>query len=196
MRGMRRRMMFNDINLNVEYIVADGRQEMKSDWIPLLDTKVRAVFTQKGSFDKLCIFAIRTSGEDEAAFSILTGGTGAKNYLEFYNNYIWPKNDTFLKLGVFADGDFEVVMDSNGAVVNGVRYTNKRTTTCKKSTRFFYANNNGYSLIVKRIQCWNNGILERDFVPAKRNGIYGLYDKVNKRFWRSDTGVDFLGKDK
>ena len=46
------------------------------------------------------------------------------------------------------------------------------------------------------IKCWNNGILERDFVAAKMKGIYGLYDKVNKKFWRSSSGVDFLGKDK
>ena len=47
-----------------------------------------------------------------------------------------------------------------------------------------------------RVGLMNSTTIERDFVPAKEKGIYGLYDKVNNKFWRSSSGVDFLGKDK
>ena len=71
-----------------------------------------------------------------------------------------------------------------------------RTQPCTTPLTFFPEGYNRAKLYIYYIRCWNNGILERDFVPAKRNGIYGLYDKVNKKFWRSSSGVDFLGKDK
>ena len=40
---------------------------------------------------------------------------------------------------------------------------------------------------------WENDELVRDFVPVKRDydGIYGMLDKVNNKFYRSATSVDF-----
>lgn len=40
---------------------------------------------------------------------------------------------------------------------------------------------------------WENDILVRDFVPMKRDydNVYGLFDRVNNKFYRSASSIDF-----
>ena len=40
---------------------------------------------------------------------------------------------------------------------------------------------------------YQNDILIRDFVPALQNGVYGLWDKKNKKFYSSATSSQFTG---
>ena len=43
------------------------------------------------------------------------------------------------------------------------------------------------------MKIWENDELVRDFIPVKRDydGIYGLLDRVNNKFYRSMTSTDF-----
>ena len=50
----------------------------------------------------------------------------------------------------------------------------------------------GYGKI-SYMKMWKGGTLVRDFVPAKQNGIYGLWDKVEKKFYMSATDSQFSG---
>ena len=40
---------------------------------------------------------------------------------------------------------------------------------------------------------WENDELVRDYVPVKRDydGVYGMLDKVNNKFYRSASSIDF-----
>ena len=40
---------------------------------------------------------------------------------------------------------------------------------------------------------WENNELVRDYIPVKRDydGVYGMLDKVNNKFYRSASSIDF-----
>ena len=192
-------MMFG-IDLNVEYIVADGRQMIETDWIPLLNTKVSLTFmfhfdpTDKTPY---AITVFNTLDKDTGVmFSVLKGGDaeGRFYHLEAYNNYTYP-TDYPMWDGTVDNGKlYEFTLDSHKLFINGgLKGQNNRYVSNKSPMTILEATKGKTTLDLYGCKCWNNGILEREFVPAKKNGVYGLYDKVNRKFWRSSTGVDFSG---
>ena len=215
MRTDRRKMMMmiNVVDMNVEYIMTNGKQYILTDWVPLTDTKIEMYFHAKYVLSEkhLKNIIFYSKGENNTIFSINNGAmsqettkiylwndisyeAGGKINPIYIENYIHTKTPLLLYMS----------KDSCGYYQNNV-FTNKqlelRTQPCTTPLNLFAVSDvttcyNRAKLYIYGIRCWNNGILERDFVPAKRNGIYGLYDKVNKKFWRSSSGVDFLGKDK
>lgn len=42
-------------------------------------------------------------------------------------------------------------------------------------------------------QIYDNNILVRNYVPAKQNGVYGLWDKKGKKFYSSASNTQFIG---
>lgn len=201
MRTSRRKMMNSKVDLKVEYITSTGLQVIKTDWIPQLKTKVsvkvRYHFDPTSSTPYAAtIFS--SLDKDRRAFMISKGGDepGRFYHLEVYNNYLWPKENP-INIKVNDGVLYEFTLDSYGLLINGKdRITNTRKVYSTSSLTFFQNILTNTTLNFYGCKCWNDGILERDFVPAKKDGIYGLYDKVNKKFWRSSSGVDFLGKDK
>lgn len=198
MRGMRRRIM-SGINLNVEGIYADGRQALITRWKPQLNTKFRVLCSVKNAdATTFCTFQLYSS-DHPAIFAIGNGGNNKYNYLEFYNNNSYPTEYPFYSGSIFTDGDYDIILDSEGAIVNGVRHKHKRTVANTQAASLFNTVMAGRKVNifeVKKMECWNNNILEYNFVPANKNGIYGFFDTVNKEFYRSSTGVDFLGIEK
>ena len=200
MRGLRRKMMMMSIlDLNVDHIIAKTGMGFISDWIPGKDTKlvVTAMFTDSVQ-PKRNSYLVASHGSDEE-FSILIGGDyDQRMQFQIYNNKPFPIEGPFIfKLEENTIYEFE--LNSSFIRYNtNIQYRNRMVVGtvplgigCRGESSYKSATFHIYS-----IKCWNNGILERDFVPAKKDGIYGLYDKVNKKFWRSSSGVDFLGKDK
>ena len=195
--------MNSQVDLKVEYITVTGSQIIKTDWIPLLKTKVSIKVIYHFDPTDLTPYAIglfSSQDKDGKSFVITKGGdvTGRFYHLEAYNNYLWPTNQP-INITVEDSVLYEFTLDSYGLSINGKNVgTHTRTVYNKSSMDIFERKDisSKTTLNFYGCKCWNNGILERDFVPAKKNGIYGLYDKVNKKFWRSSSGVDFLGKDK
>lgn len=205
--------MRNVVDMNVEYIMTNGKQFILTDWIPLIDTKIEMYFHVKDTLNKdgLNNQIFNSRGENNTiAFSINNGG----NAYEFDVLYLW-NNKSFnsggivksISIGSYIYTQTPLLLymskDSIGYYIDNVfkkEPLDLRTKPCTTPLKLFteYGTDcyNRAKLYIYGIRCWNNGILERDFVPAKRNGIYGLYDKVNKKFLRSSSGVDFLGKDK
>lgn len=203
MRTNRRKMMYEKADLNVEYITSTGLQYIYTDWVPLLktmvSTKVRYHFNPTDS-DPYAITLFSTIDKDRASFSITKGGDvpGRYYHLEAYNNYLYPIENP-ISITVDDEVLYEFTLDSYGLSINGKKIESHTRYVKNISSMMLMnlsENNNKTTLDFYGCKCWNDGKLERDFVPAKKNGIYGLYDKVNKKFWRSSTGVDFLGKDK
>lgn len=205
-------MMCPVVDMNVEYIMTNGKQFILTDWIPLIDTKIEMYFHVKDALSKdgLNNTIFYSIGENNIIFSINNGG----NYYEYNELYLW-NNKAFSAGGNISSIDIKdyidtqtplllyMSKDSFGSYKDNVFTKNPlclRTQPCTTPLKLFTKSAtdcyNRAKLYIYGIQCWNNGILERDFVPAKKNDIYGLYDKVNKKFWRSSSGVDFLGKDK
>lgn len=206
MRTNRRKMM-NYVDMNVEYIMTNGHQFILTDWIPLTDTKIEMYFHAKDVVykDKLENIIFSSDGE-KAQFAINNGGSANQGDILFlwnnvgYNNgdpiknipfqyYIHSKTPQLLCMSK------DSVEYYSGSIMKKMPLV-LRTQPCTTPLLLFTNCYNRAKLYIYGIRCWNNGILERDFVPAKENGIYCLYDKVNKKCLRSSSGVDFLGKDK
>ena len=143
-------------------------------------------------------YLVASHGSDEE-FSILIGGSyNQRMSFQMYNNKPYPIEGPFI-FNLQENTIYEFELNSSFMRYNtNINYRNRMVVgtvplgiSCSGESSYKSATFHIYS-----IKCWNNGILERDFVPAKKNGIYGLYDNVNKKFWRSSSGVDFLGKDK
>lgn len=208
MRTNRRKMMINNVDMNVEYIMTNGHQFILTDWIPLIDTKIEMYFHAKDVvLEENLINSIFSSKGEGVEFSINNGGgSGQWNKLFLWNNKSYSNN------GNIQNVDYEGYINSKTPLLfsmskDSAEYYDEwilyhksqlilRTQPCTTPLSLFTNGYNRAKLYIYGIRCWNNGILERDFIPAKMNGIYGLYDKVNKKFWRSNSGVDFLGKDK
>ena len=199
MRTNRRKMINNKVELNVDYIISKTGMGFISDWIPGKDTKlvVRAMFTDSVA-PKDASYLVSSKGSDNA-FQILIGGhANQRMQFQMYNNKPFPFNGPFL-FTLEENTIYELELNSSFMRYNTEIKKSIRSVVGTVPLRICCSTNNSYksaTFHIYSIKCWNNGILERDFVPAKMNGIYGLYDKVNKKFWRSSYGVDFLGKDK
>ena len=204
------------VDMNVEYIMTNGHQFILTDWIPLTDTKIEMYFHAKDVVvEKNLINSIFRSVGKGVEFSINNGdGSGQWKELYLWNGksygsggdiqrvefegYIISKTP---KLFCMSKDSVEYYRSPEWAPSGFMEKASLklRTQPCTTPLKLFGISLNCYNrakLYIYGILCWNNGILERDFVPAKKDGIYGLYDKVNKKFWRSSSGVDFLGKDK
>ena len=199
MRTNRRKMINNKVELNVDCIIAKTGMGFISDWIPGKDTKlvVRAMFTDSVT-PKGASTLVSSKGSDDAFQIMIGGNANQRMQFQMYNNRPFPFNGPFIfTLTENTIYEFELnssFMRYNTEIKNRIRRvvgTVPLHICCSIKNSYKSATFHIYS-----IKCWNNGILERDFVPAKMNGIYGLYDKVNNKFWRSSYGVDFLGKDK
>ena len=201
MRTNRRKMMNSKVDLKVEYITSTGLQNIKTDWVPLLKTKVsvKVMYHFNPTDSTPYAISLFSSLDESIAFTITSGGDvdGRFYHLEAYNNYVWP-NDQPINITVDDSVLYEFTLDSYGLSINGKNVGThiRRVYNTSSMSIFSLRKDSKTTLNLYGFKCWNNGILERDFVPAKKNGIYGLYDKVNKKFWRSMSGVDFLGKDK
>lgn len=212
MRTDRRKMMSYVVDMNVEYIITNGQQFILTDWIPLIDTKFEMYFHAKDIVlkDNLENSIFYSKGENNTIFAINNGGGAYQNNLLFLwnNNNVVDMTRAIDFRGYLLSATPQLFCMSKDSVeyyylpVHATSGSMKkeslslRTQPCTTPLTLFTNCYNRAKLYIYGIKCWNNGILERDFVPAKKHGIYGLYDKVNKKFWRSSTGVDFLGKDK
>ena len=199
MRTNRRKMINNKVELNVDCIIAKTGMGFISDWIPGKDTKlvVRAMFTDS-VVPKGASILVSSKGSDDA-FQIMIGGSASQRMqFQMYNNKPFPIEGPFI-FNLTENTIYEFELNSSFMRYNTEIKNRIRRVVGTVPLRICCSIKNSYksaTFHIYSIKCWNNGILERDFVPAKMNGIYGLYDKVNNKFWRSSYGVDFLGKDK
>ena len=199
MRTNRRKMINNKVELNVDCIIAKTGMGFISDWIPGKDTKlvVRAMFTDSVTPKKNSIL-VQSKGSNDAFLIIIGGNANQRMQFQMYNNRPFPTSGPYLST-LKENTIYEFELNSSFMRYNTEIKNSIRSVVGTVPLGICCSNNNSYksaTFHIYSIKCWNNGILERDFVPAKMNGIYGLYDKVNNKFWRSSYGVDFLGKDK
>lgn len=90
----------------------------------------------------------------------------------------------------------------NKVTVNGIEYTsniNKGENYLLYPVYIGTFNNAGspYSGFLGKIyscKIYDDGVLVRDYIPCKnQSGVYGLYDKVNEKFYGSASGAVFTG---
>ena len=204
---LRRGMM----SCEVEFIHTDGRQMFLTDWIPGLKPRIELDFRREkvrrieGAKNTLFAQSGVYHYPDNISFAINNGSSlwHDNTFFSWNNrNYGQGGNVYELQLMNFNSKRNKMGMDWNYAywTINEIWYKTKldlRQGKCSYPIYLFGRENNPYDrsdLYIYGVKCLNDGVLERDFRPAKIGGRYGLLDVVNGKFWTSDTGVDFLGE--
>lgn len=91
MRGIRRKMMYSKVYLNVDYIIAKTGMGFFSDWIPSKDTKlvVTAMFTNSVT-PVNASYLVASQGSDEAFIIMIGGDNNQRMSFQMYNNKPFP----------------------------------------------------------------------------------------------------------
>lgn len=210
MKSLRRRLM-GIIDINVPYIKTSGEQLINTNWIPLVDTKIQLYLHLKDCREESNLkntWFVSPSGDNHYVFTANNGGEGDQwNQLYQWNGLAYDYGGKILTINCAAYYNSTVPLYYSLETTKSTYYYNGSYRDCTLNKREDYGGNpltlfgdrngayNRATMYIYGVKCWNNGVLERDFVPAKKNGRYGLYDKVQCKFWYSSTGVDFLGPD-
>lgn len=214
MRGLRRRLgCSNILPVPVEYIHADKRQMIQTDWVPGIDPKIEIDW-------RLDNF-VAEEGLNNTLFQTLDAGINVGFTANFggspqqYNQiFLWNDKDYGSGGAIITAGSFYYTKEHNVFSMSATecvylrladwdtapKWTtvslNPRTAANTSPMKLLGSTNaplNRCDVWLYGVKCWNDGVLEREYVPAKRNGVYGLWDKVEGKFLTSITGVNFLG---
>lgn len=206
MRSLRRRVM-EGVDLFPPYIKTSGKQLIQTDWIPVVDTKVQVCLHLKD-----CRQMNDLEGtwfcqpNDNFIFTVNNGSQDWQwNQLYQWNNKPYSSGGGICVVDCAAYYSSTVPLYYSMETTKSTYYSKGEYQNCYLDKRNGYSDNaiilfgsrdrpyNRATMYIYGVKCWNNGVLERDFVPARKNGVYGLYDKIQHKFWRSSTEVDFRG---
>lgn len=203
---LRRGMM----SCEVEFIHTDGRQMFLTDWIPGLKPRIELDFRRekvriKADRNALLVQSGVYHYHDNIVFAINNGNTERhSNNFFFWNDKSYGDGGEIKEIQIlnFNGKRNKMAMDWNYAYWTDNGIWNKGQLYLRRGKNsypiyLFGKEGNPYNrsdLYIYGVKCWNDGLLERDFHPAKIGGRYGLLEVVNGKFWTSDTGVDFLGE--
>lgn len=199
------------MSCEVEFIHTDGRQMFLTDWIPGYKPRIELDFRREKikKISNIANIFFKISREysypDNCCFDLNNGGSlNQENEFYLWNNKSYGSGGSVIRIytSAFNGRRGKIAMDWNYArwTEDGVWKERRlvfRQGKCSYPIYLFGGEGNPYNrsdLYIYGVKCWNDGVLERDFRPAKIGGRYGLLEVVNGKFWTSDTGVDFLGE--
>lgn len=213
MRTERRRLGCQSISpVPVEYIHADKRQAIQTDWVPGLDPKIELDMRLDNLVQETglnnTIFGVTEADENVLFAANFGGSTNQGTQIYFWNDKKYGSGGVIHTLSpIYYRERALLTMTSNSATAY-VKYEwavspkysttnlNSRTAANTKPIMLLGSTNaplNRYDTWLYGVKCWNDGVLEREYVPARKNGVYGLWDKIEGKFLASITGVNFLG---
>lgn len=210
----RRALLKSDKGEKLEFIITDKQQYIDTDWIPKLHPKVEWNFYQKNPVyqDGLENTFQHTDTNDTLyVFTFNHGGGGGEFPMAyFWNDLNWGSGGVIHRNSLaycYVTTPHKLTMTDTyveclTGYQNNVWYVKFNTETRSgysggKMTLFGALGNafNRSDLVIYGIKCWNDDVLERDFIPYRQNGRAGLYDTIHHKFWPSSSGVDFIGSD-
>lgn len=178
----------------LEYIQSSGTQYLDTLFKPNNNTRVTADFEiTESTVDWACVFGAREESLSRC-FALFTNSNQP-----FYCN-IGGRTDTHTFTTISPLGRHVADANKNAITINGISAVlTARTFQNTATTIYLCANNEdgAASMFCKmRIyscQIYENGLLERDFVPAMlENGEIGLYDRVSHEFYRNAGTGEFI----
>ena len=175
----------------VDYIESNGTQYIDTDFIPNQDTRVIVEGVWLTQNANASIFGARESASVKTYTLTWTDST-----LTFLSNY----NGVGLTFEASEGINFILDKNKNVTTFNDSAVTSTYAQfTCTVSMYLFATNGNGSvmhkgNLKLSKCQIYDNGTLVRDFIPCKNaSGVYGLYDKVNSKFYGNAGSGSFTG---
>lgn len=179
----------------LEYIQSSGTQYIETGFIPNQDTRVVMDFDliSVSSEGWASLFATRTDNSATRAFALFSNAAFSSAYDQYASQTLQPK--------VSLNGRHLVDKNKNttsldGTVISTFPY---EAFTGDAPLRLLWESSattqNKYPFIGKLNSCqiYDNGLLERDYIPAKlSNGEVGLYDRVFHEFYRNAGTGEFV----
>lgn len=177
-----------------EYIESTGSQWIDTGFKPNNNTRLilDCQVTETPSSIK-ALFGGRTSEQNSVFGAWINTGV----LYPHYGNRVYNSDGT-----ISVNYSQRLVLDMNKNIVS-INGTSKTCTTYTfQSTYSLYIGNmndggvpDTRPAMIKIYSCkiYDNGTLVRDYIPARQNGIYGLWDKVEKKFYSSATSTQFTG---
>ena len=179
----------------LDFVESDGNQ--------YIDTGVEGRRGVKAMMD--VAWTEFTSGSYQELFGAASSA-GRCNLCDIYGakpSYSYGENYGVFNSGLTSDRTVDTVYHVNTEaaakevlIING--YTGVRTTASEVSENFttglnlylFARNNNGSGDLRAKaklyyVKIWLDGVLVRDFVPCKKDGVAGLWDRVSKAIFYS-----------
>lgn len=213
MRTERRRLVWlNTPPVPVEYIHADKRQMIQTDWVPGLDPKIELdmrldnLVQETGLYNT--IFGVIEADRNVSFAANFGGGINQGTQIYFWNDKLYNSGGVIKSVSpIYYTQRALLTMTSDSATAYAryewsaspqyffIKLNSRTAANTEPITLLGTAATpmNRYDTWLYGVKCWNDGVLEREYVPAKKSGVYGLLDKVEGKFLASMTGVDFLG---
>lgn len=174
----------------LDYIESSGTQYIDTGFKPNQNTRVVFSGHNLSSSSGWTFGAWNSSSSNQYAFSCL-------------NTYSFRYGSTNASLTTVPVGALEVDFNKNSYSMNGTTGTMSSQSFACSYNMFLFAINAAGSVSSGKFtgrmytcKIYDNGTLVRNYIPAYRyDGSYGLYDKVNTKFYASASGTNFIAGD-
>ena len=178
----------------LEYIESNGSQYIDTGFKPNNNTRVIVDVQMTSSSSSQFVFGTRTASYNNNFNFLIDSLSFRSDYGESKANL--PRPDSLDSL----TDRYLVDKNKNHLYLDETRKASNMTSsfTCPWNLYLFASNeggNAGYYGSLKLYSCkiYNNEILIRDYIPALRSdGIAGLYDSVNDKFYTSSGSGNFV----
>ena len=173
------------------YIKSSGTQYIDTGFKPNHNTRLVLNCSIINSGDTMFVFGSRI-GYQNTAFALHIEGGIIKDH---YASTVWSSS-------IIDNGKHTIDKNKNVTTIDGTRYTHTTATFQSSYNMQLFALNQSGSIDSRRVsmsiyscKIYDNGILVRDFVPAKRtsDSVVGLYDVVNDVFYTNNGTGTFIG---
>lgn len=182
------------IGTSIEYIQSSGTQYINSNFIPKATTRtiMKAEPTAWSAWS--AFFGTRNESTPTASQAYIAAIPTATSYRsDYFGSSLTAETSTVIQIT-------NIDKNKNICSFNNIMITNTSSTANATANMFLLALNDvgtaKYFLSAKLYSCqiYDGNTLVRDFIPIKTTAnIYGLWDKVNKVFYKNAGTGTFTG---
>ena len=182
----------------VDHITAKQYQYIDTGFMPSNNTKVEVDFMQTAKNSSRLGIVV---GLEDPRFILGTDTTSNKLRYDFGSVKEQYTEDNSYPI---LNNRYVMMLDKGKCYVDGVELVDLDMSSSSNefqatSSLWLFADSGYNQNSVKFIgnmysaKIWENDELVRDFIPVKRDydGVYGMLDRVENKFYRSETSIDF-----
>lgn len=182
------------IGTPIEYIQSSGTQYINSNFIPKATTRTIMKAEPMSWNTWSAFFGTRNATSPTASQAYIAAVPAATLYRsDYFGSSLTTKTPTIMQIT-------NIDKNKNICSFNNIMITNTSSTVNSTTNMFLLALNDvgtaKYFLSAKLYSCqiYDGDTLVRDFIPVKTTtNIYGLWDKVNKVFYKNAGTGTFTG---
>ena len=193
------------------YIGSTGTQYINTNFYPNEKTKIEIVGSVLPDNPPACFCATRWSQSPtyDTYGAYYNFAQNEKRFVCYYGRYSDEQYDQVPNTQFnFLQGFFKYTQDKNVLTLEGIDfdgyYTKTFTNTAFQATTYplwLFRFNAGSSTFntkgvkIRTAKIWDDGTLIKDYVAAYKDGVLGMYDRVNNVFYQNaGTGTFIVGK--